>query len=50
MTSELKPGLHIEDFVSGGPKNYASRTVNPARGERETVCTVRGITLIYRAS
>jgi hypothetical protein len=32
--TELKEDLHIEEFVSGGPKNYACRTVNPATGER----------------
>jgi hypothetical protein len=50
MTSELKPVLHIDEFVSGGPKNYAYKTVNPATGERGTVCKVRGITLNYSAS
>jgi hypothetical protein len=50
MTSQLKPGIHIEEFVSGGPKNYAYKTVNPPTGERETVCKVRGITLNYSAS
>jgi hypothetical protein len=32
MPSELKPGIHIDEIVSGGPKNYAYRTVNPATG------------------
>ena len=50
MTSELKPGFHIEEFVSGGPKNYAYRIVDPVTGNRETVCKVRGITLNYSAS
>jgi hypothetical protein len=50
MTSELRPGLHIEEFVSGGPKNYAYRTVNPATVQRDNVCKVRGITLNYSAS
>jgi hypothetical protein len=50
ITSELKPDLHIEEFVSGGPKNYAYKTVNPTTGERETVCKVHGITLNYSAS
>jgi hypothetical protein len=50
MTSELQPGLHIEEFISGGPENYAYRTVNPATGEYETVCKFRGITLNYSAS
>jgi hypothetical protein len=49
MTSELKQGFHIDEFVSGGPKNYAYRTINPATGE-DTVCKVRGITLNYSAS
>jgi hypothetical protein len=50
MTSELKPGHHIEEFVSGVPKNYAYRIVDPATGTRESVCKVRGITLNYSAS
>jgi hypothetical protein len=50
MTSELKPGLHIDEFVSAGPKNYAYRPANPTTGERETVCNVRGIPLNYSAS
>jgi hypothetical protein len=50
MTSELKSGLHTDEFVSSCPKNYAYRTVNPATGEHETLCKVRGITLNYSAS
>jgi hypothetical protein len=50
MTSELKQGLHIDEFVSGVHKNYAYRTINPATGEQDTVCKVRGITLNYSAS
>jgi hypothetical protein len=50
MTSELKPGINIVEFISGGPKKYAYKTVNPATGERDTVCKVRGITLNYSAS
>jgi hypothetical protein len=50
MTSELKQGFHIDEFVSGGPKNYAYRTIKPATGEHDTVCKVRGITLNYSAS
>ena len=50
MTSELKPGCHIEDFVSGGSKNYAYRIVVPVTGNRETVYKVRRITLNYSAS
>ena len=47
---KLKQGFHIEEFLSGGPKNYAYRIVNPVTGVRETVCKVRGITLNYSAS
>jgi hypothetical protein len=50
MRSELKPILHIEEFVSGGPRNYAYKTINPATGEHDTVCKVRGITLNYGVS
>jgi hypothetical protein len=42
MTSELGPEEHIEEFVSGGPMNYAYRTVNTRTLERKTVCKVRG--------
>jgi hypothetical protein len=44
MTNELRPGQYIEEFVSGGPKNYAYRLVGG-----KTVCKVRGITLNYAA-
>jgi hypothetical protein len=50
MTSELNQGFHIDEFVSGGPKNYAYRTINPATGEHDTICKVSGITLNYSAS
>jgi hypothetical protein len=50
MTSRLKQGFHIDEFVSGGPTNYAYRTINPAMGENDTVCNVRGITLNYSVS
>jgi hypothetical protein len=50
MTSELKPSEYIEEFVSGGPKNYAYKIVNSATNQRKTVCEVRGITLNYNAS
>ena len=32
MTSELKQSEFIEDFVSGGPKNYAYKMVNTLTG------------------
>jgi hypothetical protein len=49
MTSELRPSQYIEEFVSGGPKNYAYKIVNWATNQRNTVCKVRGITLNYNA-
>ena len=49
MTSELKPTESIEEFVSGGPKNYAYKVVDTSTGERKHVCKVRGITLNYNA-
>ena len=50
MTSELKPWEFICEFVSGGPKNYAYKSINSVTGEEKTVCEVRGITLNYSAS
>jgi len=50
MTSELKPGECICEFVSGGSKNYAYKTINSLTGEEKTVCKVKGITLNYSAS
>jgi len=40
----------ICDFVSGGPKNYAYKSIDSVTGEEKTVCKVRGITLTYSAS
>jgi hypothetical protein len=50
MTSELQPNQYIEEFVSGGPKNYAYVMVDPVKTCRKTVCKVRGITLNYAVS
>jgi len=50
MTSELKPGHHICEFVTAGPKNYAYKTVGAMTGEQQTVCKVSGITINYIAS
>jgi hypothetical protein len=44
MTNELPPGEYIEEFVSGGPKNYAYRLAGG-----KTVCKVLGINLNYSA-
>ena len=50
MTSELKPDEIISGFVSGGPKNYAYKTLNSVTRAEKTVCKVKGITLNYSAS
>jgi hypothetical protein len=48
MTNELQSGEFIEEFVSGGPKNYAYRVVGGGGGtdttktHKKTVCKVRG--------
>jgi hypothetical protein len=44
MTDELKPGEHIDEFVSGGPKNCAYTICNQG-ASKSSVCNVRGITL-----
>ena len=50
ITSELQPDEIISEFVSGGPKNYAYKTLNSVTRAEKTVCKVRGITLNYSAS
>jgi hypothetical protein len=50
MSSELGPEEYIEEFVFGGPKNYAYRTVSTRTLARKTVYKVRGITLNYATS
>jgi hypothetical protein len=51
MTNELKPGEYIDEFVNGGPKNYAYKIYNrDVTKEPKTVCKVRGITLNYNTS
>ncbi|XP_069109808.1 uncharacterized protein [Argopecten irradians] len=42
LTSELDEDDYIEEFVSGGPKQYAYKTV---KGKRE--CKIRGFSLNY---
>ena len=49
MTNEQGPGQFIDEFVSGGPKNYAYKVMK-ADGSTKTVCKVRGITLNYTTS
>jgi hypothetical protein len=50
MTSELKPCEYISEFVSGGPKNYAYKTIDTVTVAESTVCKVRGFTFNYGAS
>lgn len=45
LTDELSEGEYIEEFVSGGPKNYAYKT----NKDNET-CKVRGFSLHYTNS
>jgi hypothetical protein len=50
ITDELKPSEYIDEFVSGGPKNYAYKIHNrDVTKEPKTVCKVRDITLSYHA-
>ena len=51
MTDELScygEGSYIEEFCSGGSKNYAYRVFESKTGTHSTVCKVRGITLNLR--
>ena len=53
LTDELEEfgsGFFIEEFVSGGPKNYAFMVFCPATGKRISKCKVKGITLNYNNS
>ena len=52
MKNELQPGEYIDEFVSGGPNNYAYRVVNRTDSTKtsKTVCKVRRITLNYSTS
>ena len=50
MASVLRPSEFIEEFVSGGHKIYAYKTVHTPTGERKAVCKIRGITLKYSTS
>ena len=52
MTNELQLGEFIDEFVSGGPKNYAYRVVNRTDTAKtpKIVYKVRGITLNCSAS
>ena len=45
LTSEVKKGEHIVEFVSGGPKSYANKT-----NKKKETCKVRGFILNYTDS
>ena len=45
LTNELPPNRYIQEFVSGGPKNYAYRL-----DDGTEVCKVRGFTLNFKNS
>ena len=53
LTNELEeysPNSFIEEFVSGGPKNYAFSVYSPSTVKRTTKYKVKGITLNYENS
>jgi hypothetical protein len=50
LTDELEEfvsGSYIQEFVSGGPKNYAFSVFSPLTGKSRTRCKVKGKTLNY---
>ena len=47
---EFRSGSHIEEFISGGPTNYAVSVFYPSTRKRTTKCKVNGITLNYENS
>jgi hypothetical protein len=47
---EFGSDSYIEEFVSGGPKNYAFSVFCPTTGKHTTMCKVKGITLNYENS
>ena len=49
MKPYLKGNECISEFVSGDPKNIAYKLCISVTGVVKTVCTVRGITLNYKA-
>ena len=47
---ECGPVSFIQEFVSGGPKNYVFSVFCSSTGKRATKCKVKGITLNYKNS
>jgi hypothetical protein len=53
LTNELQEygsDSNIDEFVSGGPKNYAFSVLCPSTGKRTCKCKVKGINLNYDSS
>jgi hypothetical protein len=53
LTDELEEygsGSYIDEFVSGGPKNYAFSIICPSTGKRTYKCKVKRINLNYENS
>jgi hypothetical protein len=50
LTDEIEPGNYIEEFVSGGPKNYAFKLHHSDEKGIQYFCKVKGITLNFRGS
>jgi hypothetical protein len=53
LTDELEefwPQSFIQEFVSGGPKNYAYSVFCPTKGKCTNKCKVNGIALNYEYS
>jgi len=46
LTSELQPGQHISEFVSGGTKNYSCKVINSETCEHVgNITKVRGLSV-----
>lgn len=46
LTSELQPGQHISEFVSGGAKNYSCKVINSETREHvENITKVQGLSV-----
>jgi hypothetical protein len=50
LYNEYGPSSYIEEFCSGGPKNYALKIYVPSRKCYETIVKVKGIRLNYEIS
>jgi hypothetical protein len=50
LTDEIDPDNYIEEFVSGGPKNYAYKLNKTDSNGVQYVCKVKGITLNFSSS